>query len=44
MSEKQQSSSKPVSTNGKGSKPRSGYNKKYRDNWEEIFRKEKKDK
>lgn len=25
--------------NGKGSKPRSGYNQTYRDNWDDIFNK-----
>ena len=40
--DKQQKSSKPPSQ-GKGSRPRSGYNQKYRDNWEEIFRKGKKE-
>ena len=32
---------KPAPTQGKGDKPRSGYNQKYRDNWDEIFRKPK---
>ncbi len=29
---------------GKGDKPRSGYNQKYRDNFDDIFRKDSKDK
>lgn len=33
---------KPIQ-NGKGSRPRSGYNDKYRDNWDKIFRKNKVD-
>jgi hypothetical protein len=36
-----QQTSKPVS--GKGSRPRSGYNEKYREEWERIFRKTKTD-